>query len=183
MVTNGGYGGTQQALAHGIPLVIAGTTEDKPDVAARVAWAGVGINLKTDAPTPEQVRAAVRTLVRSLAAELAPKGIALQHPETTTLWVARPFQRRRPRLGIKPAIVLDRHRPLHRRSPVRQGHAAIAIVADQAELARDVRRRGRRSPHRRDHRTAQQAHGQAADDRRSTPSNGAICAAGNGCEK
>jgi UDP:flavonoid glycosyltransferase YjiC (YdhE family) len=63
MVTNGGYGGTQQALAHGIPLAIAGTTEDKPDVAARVAWSGAGINLKTDAPTPEQVRASVRALL------------------------------------------------------------------------------------------------------------------------
>lgn len=63
MVTNGGYGGTQQALSYGIPLVVAGTTEDKPEVAARVAWSGVGINLKTDAPTPVQVRDAVRVLI------------------------------------------------------------------------------------------------------------------------
>lgn len=38
MVTNGGYGGVQYALRHGVPLVVAGGTEGKPEVAARVAW-------------------------------------------------------------------------------------------------------------------------------------------------
>lgn len=63
MVTNGGYGGTQVALAHGLPLVVAGTTEDKLEVSARVAWSGAGINLKTDTPSPEQVRVAVRKIL------------------------------------------------------------------------------------------------------------------------
>ena len=40
MVTNGGYGGVQMALANGVPLVVAGAREDKPEVAARVAWSG-----------------------------------------------------------------------------------------------------------------------------------------------
>jgi UDP:flavonoid glycosyltransferase YjiC (YdhE family) len=62
-VTNGGYGGVQMALSHGVPLVVAGTTEDKPEVAARVAWSGAGINLKTAAPAPASVRAAVRALL------------------------------------------------------------------------------------------------------------------------
>ena len=60
MVTNGGYGGVQIALSHGVPLVVAGTTEDKPEVAARVAWSGAGINLKTSTPTADMVRNAVR---------------------------------------------------------------------------------------------------------------------------
>src|SRR5262245_49556469 len=34
----------------------------------------------------------VITGLHIVAGELAPKGIALQHPETTTLWIARPFQ-------------------------------------------------------------------------------------------
>lgn len=63
MVTNGGYGGTQIALAHGVPLVVAGETEEKPEIGARVAWAGVGINLKTKTPSPAQVRAAVNKLL------------------------------------------------------------------------------------------------------------------------
>jgi UDP:flavonoid glycosyltransferase YjiC (YdhE family) len=36
MVTNGGYGGVQIALANGVPLVAAGRTEEKPEVCARV---------------------------------------------------------------------------------------------------------------------------------------------------
>lgn len=63
MVTNGGYGGVQQALKHGVPLVVAGATEDKPEVAARVAWSGTGINLRTETPTPKQVRQAVRQIL------------------------------------------------------------------------------------------------------------------------
>src|SRR5258708_32004727 len=46
-VTNAGYGGVNQAMSFGIPLVTAGLTEDKADVSVRVAWSGVGINLAT----------------------------------------------------------------------------------------------------------------------------------------
>ena len=45
MISNGGLGGTQNALAHGIPVIIAGATEDKMEVAARVENSGAGINL------------------------------------------------------------------------------------------------------------------------------------------
>jgi MGT family glycosyltransferase len=63
MVTNGGYGGVQMALSHGVPLVVAGASEDKPEVAARVAWSGAGVNLKTARPTPQAVRRAVREIL------------------------------------------------------------------------------------------------------------------------
>jgi len=63
MVTNGGYGGTQFALAHGIPLVVAGETEDKMEVAARVEWAGAGINLRKQHPSPGEVRDAVKEVL------------------------------------------------------------------------------------------------------------------------
>jgi UDP:flavonoid glycosyltransferase YjiC (YdhE family) len=63
MITNGGFGGVQLALAHGIPLVVAGASEDKPEIAARVAWSGAGINLKTKTPTPGQLSAAVRDVL------------------------------------------------------------------------------------------------------------------------
>lgn len=65
MVTNGGYGGVTQALAHGVPLVVAGAGEDKPEVAARVAWSGVGVNLHTGTPSPRQLRTAVRKVLRT----------------------------------------------------------------------------------------------------------------------
>ena len=63
LVTNGGYGSVNQAMSFGIPLVTAGMTEDKADVNLRVAWSGVGVNLATNEPTPEALRAAVRTVL------------------------------------------------------------------------------------------------------------------------
>ena len=63
MITNGGYGTVQRAVSTGVPLVVAGSTEDKPEVAARVAWAGVGINLKTGTPSSSMIRCAVREIL------------------------------------------------------------------------------------------------------------------------
>lgn len=63
MVTNGGYGGTQWALSYGIPLVVAGETEDKMEVAARVEWSGAGINLRKQRPSPSEVRDAVKEVL------------------------------------------------------------------------------------------------------------------------
>ncbi|MGE2833758.1 glycosyltransferase [Mycobacterium sp. SMC-4] len=79
MITNGGYGGVQYALSHGVPLVVAGETSDKAEVAARVTYTGVGVDLKTSTPTPQAVRAAVvqvrddrryRTAAQRLRAEI-----------------------------------------------------------------------------------------------------------------
>jgi MGT family glycosyltransferase len=63
MITNGGYNGVQMALAHGVPLIAAGQSEDKPEVCARIEWTGVGINLKTGKPTQQQIRSAVKKLL------------------------------------------------------------------------------------------------------------------------
>ena len=62
-VTNGGFGGVQQALSYGVPIVIAGDTEDKPEVAARVKWSGVGVNLRTGRPTSSDVATAVHAVL------------------------------------------------------------------------------------------------------------------------
>jgi MGT family glycosyltransferase len=80
MVTNGGYGGVQMALAHGVPLVVAGGSEEKPEIAARVAWSGAGIDLRTGRPRPRRLRAAVQRVLseprfgeraRAVAAEMS----------------------------------------------------------------------------------------------------------------
>jgi MGT family glycosyltransferase len=84
MVTNGGFGGVQQALAAGVPLVVAGRSEDKAEVGARVLWSGTGVVLptdrRTDATTAQAVGEGVarvlddpryRGRARELAAEYA----------------------------------------------------------------------------------------------------------------
>lgn len=59
MVTNGGWGGVLAAVQAGVPLVVAGASLDKPEVARRVAWSGVGRNLHTGRPGAGRVRRAV----------------------------------------------------------------------------------------------------------------------------
>lgn len=63
LVSNGGYGGVHYALEHGVPLVVAGKTEDKAEVTARVGWTGAGVNLATNTPTAEKLRDGVRTVL------------------------------------------------------------------------------------------------------------------------
>jgi MGT family glycosyltransferase len=63
MVTNAGYNGVLAALAHGVPLVCAGRSEDKADVSSRVAWCGAGVDLGTDTPSEEALREAVLRVV------------------------------------------------------------------------------------------------------------------------
>jgi UDP:flavonoid glycosyltransferase YjiC (YdhE family) len=65
MVTNGGWGGVTAALAHGVPLVVAGGDIDKPEIAARVAWSGAGIDLRTGTPSSHAVGEAVRSVLTS----------------------------------------------------------------------------------------------------------------------
>ncbi len=46
-----------------IPLVVAGQTEDKMEVGARVAWSGAGINLRTQRPSPSAIQEAVKAVL------------------------------------------------------------------------------------------------------------------------
>ena len=63
LITNGGFGGTQHALASGVPVVVSGASEEKPAVAARVAAHRVGIDLHTGRPTPEQIADATAAIL------------------------------------------------------------------------------------------------------------------------
>lgn len=80
MITNGGYGGVQMALAAGVPLIVAGGSEEKPEIARRVAWTGAGLDLRTGRPRKRALRKAVRRVLaepsfresaRRLATEMA----------------------------------------------------------------------------------------------------------------
>ncbi|KAF4977895.1 hypothetical protein FZEAL_5643 [Fusarium zealandicum] len=62
-VMNAGYGGFLHGVTHGVPLVLAGETEDKPEIAMRGEWSGVAINLRTGRPHPDKVSAAVERVL------------------------------------------------------------------------------------------------------------------------
>ncbi|WP_259190290.1 glycosyltransferase [Serratia sp. BIGb0163] len=63
LITNGGYGSINYALDQGVPLIVAGTGEDKLETAARVVAAGCGISLHTSTPDEEQLRQAVQQIL------------------------------------------------------------------------------------------------------------------------
>jgi UDP:flavonoid glycosyltransferase YjiC (YdhE family) len=65
LITNGGYGTVNMALAQGVPIVSAGLTEDKEEVSANLQWSGGGIDLRTNEPSPEAVRSAARKILDS----------------------------------------------------------------------------------------------------------------------
>lgn len=85
MITNGGFGGVQHALARGIPLIVGGDTEDKPEVAARVAWAGAGIDLRTATPKPQQIRRAVEKVLAEQRYRIAAGQLATEMAATSAL--------------------------------------------------------------------------------------------------
>lgn len=59
-LTNGGYGGL--ALQYKLPVVVAGVYEGKKDIAARVQYNRIGIDLRTETPKPAQIHRAVATV-------------------------------------------------------------------------------------------------------------------------
>lgn len=79
-VTNGGYGGIHYALKHGVPMVVAGDTEDKVETTRRVEWSGTGVRLRAARPEETTIARAVaevmtnpsyRERARVLQAEIA----------------------------------------------------------------------------------------------------------------
>jgi MGT family glycosyltransferase len=63
-VTNGGYGGVQCALRHGVPIVATGGKEDKPEVGGRVAWSGVGVRIRKERPGSGALHRAIGRVLR-----------------------------------------------------------------------------------------------------------------------
>ena len=81
-VTNGGYGGVQYALRYGVPVVATGGKEDKPEVGARVAWSGVGRRIRSERPSPAQLRRAVLGVLGDPRYRHASQRIAADMAET-----------------------------------------------------------------------------------------------------
>ncbi|OYO15494.1 glycosyl transferase [Enemella evansiae] len=63
MITNGGYGGVNLALRHGVPLLVVGASEDKRLIAQRVAWSGAGIGIARQRISPRRLRRAARRVL------------------------------------------------------------------------------------------------------------------------
>jgi UDP:flavonoid glycosyltransferase YjiC (YdhE family) len=77
VVSQGGYGTVNLALKHGVPLVVAASTEGESDVAARVAWSGTGIDLRCGGRSAADFRAAIRAVLDEQRYRAAACGMAM----------------------------------------------------------------------------------------------------------
>ena len=66
-VTHAGSGAVHMALAHGVPLVLLPLTGDQPELAARCVRAGAAVRLDPMTVKPEELRAAVLTVLHDPA--------------------------------------------------------------------------------------------------------------------
>jgi UDP:flavonoid glycosyltransferase YjiC (YdhE family) len=62
-VTNGGYGGVLLSVQNKLPMVVAGIHEGKNEINARVGYFKLGINLRTEKPTPSQIKTNVEIVL------------------------------------------------------------------------------------------------------------------------
>lgn len=62
-VSNGGYGGVLLGIQHQLPMVVAGVHEGKNEICARIGYFKLGINLKTEKPSSEQIRISVKQAI------------------------------------------------------------------------------------------------------------------------
>jgi UDP:flavonoid glycosyltransferase YjiC (YdhE family) len=63
VVSNCTVGSFHAAMRHGVPVVGAGRSEGKNDVAARIGYNRLGIDLRTERPKPARIRAAVHRVL------------------------------------------------------------------------------------------------------------------------
>jgi UDP:flavonoid glycosyltransferase YjiC (YdhE family) len=63
VICHAGLNTTCEALAHGVPLVLAPIKHDQPIIAGQVVTAGAGIRVRFGRATPEQLRSAVTGLL------------------------------------------------------------------------------------------------------------------------
>jgi MGT family glycosyltransferase len=62
-VTNGGYGGVMLGIEHQLPMVVAGIHEGKLEINARIGYFKLGKDLRTERPTPAQLRQAIEEVL------------------------------------------------------------------------------------------------------------------------
>ncbi len=61
-ITNGGYGGVMLSIKNKLPIIVAGVHEGKNEISARVGYFKIGINLKTENPTPMHLKKSVEKI-------------------------------------------------------------------------------------------------------------------------
>ncbi|HEX8529551.1 MAG TPA: glycosyltransferase [Cytophagales bacterium] len=115
-VTNAGFGGVLMSIGHRLPMVAAGVHEGKNEIAARIGYFHLGVNLNTETPTPAQIREGVAEVLRNPTyrqhvAVLADEFCRYQPQQFCAQYVAQLLAARHPAPakgateGVKPAVM------------------------------------------------------------------------------
>ena len=138
-ICNGGYGSIMQALITDVPILSAGKLEAKNDINARLAYRGLGLDLKTERPNAGQISAEREARAR--------RPVVQDERRTRRCGAERETSVRDDRDGAPRRL----ERLLHQRSPprldehdhavarvqrvglVREQHVAVAITAPMTE--------------------------------------------------
>jgi len=64
-VTNGGYGGVLYSLKYGVPVVAAGTEDQRNEVSARIEYFECGIDLRVEHPTAKGLQLAIDAVLNT----------------------------------------------------------------------------------------------------------------------
>ncbi|KAH8664401.1 hypothetical protein BX600DRAFT_464377 [Xylariales sp. PMI_506] len=62
-ISNAGYGAVTQSVIAGVPMVLAGESEDKLEAILRFSRAGVAVDIKTQTPSAEQIRRGIEEVL------------------------------------------------------------------------------------------------------------------------
>lgn len=111
-VTNGGYGGVLLGIQNGLPLVVAGVHEGKNEICARVGYFNLGINLKTEKPSVEKLKAAVNKVLADqqykINVETLKEEFGRYHPEELcAYYVSELLKEKRKRTLLRSRVLQD----------------------------------------------------------------------------
>jgi len=90
-VTNGGYGGVLIGIQNRLPMVVAGVHEGKNEINARIGYFKLGINLKTEKPSPSQIKANVEIIFRNPVYRNNVARLAEEFEEYNPTWLCEKY--------------------------------------------------------------------------------------------
>ena len=104
-ITNGGYGGVMLGIENHLPLVVAGVHEGKNEINARIGYFKLGINLKTEKPSPDQIKKAVTEVISNGIYKENIKNLSKEFKEYDTYGLCTAYVQELLQPSLKPASI------------------------------------------------------------------------------
>ena len=90
-VTNGGYGGVLLGIQNKLPMVVAGVHEGKNEINARIGYFKLGIDLKTERPSPSQIKESIEAILQDRAYKNNVVKLAKEFQDYDPAWLTEKY--------------------------------------------------------------------------------------------